>query len=154
MKFLSARLLILTVSIFALAGCTAFTEYRTGVVAGQLTPCPAWPRCRSSDETDPDKVIDALKIPDGISPKAAWQAAELAVRSLPRNSIVKSQTGYLHAEIISPWHFYTDDLELLMRAGQSEIAIRSSGRIGYFDFHVNRDRIEQVRQQFRVNLNL
>lgn len=149
MKRSIQKALIVAAAIGLLSGCASFTEHRTGVVAGKLTPCPAWPRCRSSDETDQEKVINSLKIPAGMDAKAFWNAAELAVRNLPRSKIIQSENGYLHAEITSPWHFYTDDLELLMRADQQEIAIRSSGRIGYFDFHVNRDRIEAVRSEIK-----
>lgn len=64
---------------------------------------------------------------------------------MARTRIVEEQADYLRAEITSPWHFYTDDLELLLRPHQKQIAVRSTGRIGYYDFEVNRDRVEALR---------
>ena len=126
-----------------LSGCAAFTEHRTGLQNGELKACPEWPRCVNSDSAYSEKKIEPLRFTGDVD--AAWQAARDAVSQMPRTEIVKESEHYLHAEVISPWHFYTDDLELHMRPAENIIAIRSSGRIGYFDFHVNRDRVEALR---------
>ena len=126
-----------------LGGCAAFTEHSVGLVDDQLSECPQWPRCVSSDSENEEKSIAPLRITGDVD--TAWKAANEAVASMKRTEIVKERENYLHAEIISPWHFYTDDLELHLRPEENIIAIRSSGRIGYFDFHVNRDRVEALR---------
>lgn len=138
------RLLILTVAL-AVSGCAAFTEHRTGVVDGHLSACPQWPRCVNSDSDNPDKKVPPLRITGAT--ETAWQAAQKAVANMPRTKIITKRNGYIHAEVISPWHFYTDDLELLLRRPENVIAVRSSGRIGYYDFHVNRDRVEALRTE-------
>ena len=45
----------------------------------------------------------------------------------------------------SPWHVYTDDLELLWLPEHKRVEVRSSSRIGYYDFGVNRERVEALR---------
>lgn len=66
---------------------------------------------------------------------------------MERTRIVDEGTNYLHAEVVSPWHVYTDDLELLLRPAERRIDVRSSARIGYYDFEVNRDRVELLRER-------
>lgn len=133
----------IVLSCLLLTSCGAFTEHRVGRFDDRLSACPAWPRCVSSFEDSERHGIAPLTLT--AEPDRAWAAARLAVARMPRTRIVDEQADYLRAEVTSPWHFYTDDLELLLRADQQEIAIRSTGRIGYYDFEVNRDRVEALR---------
>lgn len=130
-------------SALTLSGCAAFTEHSVGLRDGKFTDCPEWPRCVSSDSSIADKSVAPLRITGDVD--AAWQAAQSAVSDMPRTTVVAERDNYIHAEVISPWHFYTDDLELHLRPQEQIIAVRSSGRIGYYDFQVNRDRVEALR---------
>lgn len=147
------RLLIfisLLTGLVALSGCSAFTEHSIGLQSDtqrndqRLTPCPHWPRCVSSDSSRESHYIEAFTLMG--NPQAAWQQAIIAVRNMPRTRVITENAVYLHAEIDSPWDFYIDDLELHFRPQQQKIAVRSSGRIGYYDFAVNQKRIEALRQ--------
>jgi uncharacterized protein (DUF1499 family) len=80
-------------------------------------------------------------------PHVAWEATRQLIEASERTSIVGQRAGYLHAEVVSPWRFYTDDLELRLDQSQRFIHVRSSSRIGYYDFGVNRDRIERLRSE-------
>lgn len=134
----------LLLSCLALQACvTGFAEHRTGVADQQLLSCPPPPRCVSSTETRPERSIAPLEIHG--APEFAFASIAEHIAGLPRTTLVTRRADYLHAEIISPWHFYTDDLELLMLKDQGLIQIRSTGRIGYYDFEVNRDRVEALR---------
>lgn len=137
------RTVFVLLSVWLLCGCAAMTEHRVGRSGDQLTACPAWPRCVSSFESSERHGIAALELI--AEPQRAWAAARLAVAKLPRTQIVEEQDDYLRAEIRSPWYFYTDDLELLLDADQQQIHVRSTGRIGYYDFEVNRERVEALR---------
>lgn len=144
------KLSLPAILLCGLSACTAFNEYSTGLVTApmtnqqQLTPCPSWPRCVSSDSQRIERYIQPFAI--NASPTHAWRAAQDAVADMPRTRIITSTDNYLHAEIDSPWHFYIDDLELHFRPASQQIAVRSSGRIGYYDFEVNHDRIEALRR--------
>ncbi len=137
-------LLIIAVIVFT-SGCAAFTEHRAGLVDGMLTECPQWPRCVSSQETDQDKLIEPYRLQGDVD--TAWREARSALFAMPRTTIVAEQNNYIHAEVISPWRFYTDDFELLLEPAERVIQVRSSGRIGYYDFNVNRDRVEALRSE-------
>lgn len=125
------------------AGCAAMTERSVGLVDGRLTDCPRWPRCVSSAASDPDKRVAPFVVRG--EPARAWRQAKAAVQAMPRTIIVDRRERYIRAEVTSPWHLYTDDLELLLLPAAGLIQVRSSARIGYYDFNVNRDRVEGLR---------
>lgn len=141
----ASKTMPLLAAMILLPGCERLTEHSVGVVDGRLTECPAWPRCVSSASVDPDRRVAAYAIAGNAD--HAWAEAREAVAQMPRTRIVTRAEGYLHAEVLSPWHVYTDDLELLLRREERQIAVRSSARIGYYDFEVNRDRVEALRAE-------
>jgi uncharacterized protein (DUF1499 family) len=115
-----------------------------GVAAGRLADCPDSPNCVCSDAADPEHRIDAF--PLAIPPVEAWHAIRVAVTELPRTRIVKLTSDYLHAQCSSKWLGFVDDLELHLRTAHGNVvAVRSAARIGYWDFGVNRARVEQLR---------
>lgn len=137
-----SRLLIIVVCI-ALGACAQFSEHSSGLKNNTLTDCPAWPRCVSSLAGDAEKRIAPYQLKAPIDDN--WQKLVTAVSQRGRTSIVNRSPHYLHAEVISPWGWYTDDLELLLDPTSGRVDVRSSGRIGYYDFDVNRDRVEALR---------
>ncbi|MDX1497229.1 MAG: DUF1499 domain-containing protein [Salinisphaeraceae bacterium] len=134
---------LLPVLIVFLSGCTLLTEHRSGLVDGDLQPCPQAPRCVSSQAQNERHAIAPLSL--AKAPEEAWPVVKQLLQAMPRTSIVDERENYLRAEIVSPWHVYTDDLELLIQPPQKLIDVRSTGRIGYYDFNVNRDRVEALR---------
>lgn len=137
-----SRLLLLA-ALGLLNGCVAFTEHRVGTNNGSLIECPQWPRCVSSQTAQPEKQIAPFTIQGDA--QEAWRTAQGAVAAMPRTTIVDERPRYLRAEVVSPWGVYTDDLELLLKPAAGLIHVRSTGRIGYYDFNVNRDRVEALR---------
>jgi uncharacterized protein (DUF1499 family) len=132
---------------FAISSCaTTATNDQQPAKTGRLAACPAAPHCVSSDMPDDQKTaryIKPLKI-SGLA-NVAWDAAVEEILSNDKASIADKSAGYLRAEIVSPWRFYTDDLELRLDVTQRFIHVRSSSRIGYYDFEVNRERVESLR---------
>ena len=142
---------ILTVGVAVstmLTGCASLTGGSTGIVDGQLHPCPPGPHCVSSDETRVDYRISALKTASDAD--AVWRALRAYVIALPRTEVVDQQTDYLHLTSTSRWLRFTDDVEFLLRKKRGEIAMRSSSRVGYYDFGVNRERLESIRTALRA----
>lgn len=136
------RLFLILPAVLLAAGCAGMTERSTGIVDGGLTDCPAAPRCVSSQAGDPDKRVPALRLQEPAD--RAWPMVREAVAAMPRTTIVTVDDRYLHAEVISPWRVYTDDLELMLEPEAGRIQVRSSARIGYYDFQVNRERVESL----------
>lgn len=119
-----------------------------GPQGGRLQPCPQKPNCVCSDDQDGAHRVEALRLAKPAP--AAWQAAQAAVRALPRTRVVAASDDYLHAECTSALLGFVDDLELHLREGDGVIAVRSASRLGYRDFGVNRKRVETLRLALRA----
>lgn len=125
-----------------LAACAA-SGARPGSLGGdRFAPCPSAPHCVNSQDPDDNHRIAPLELKWPIA--SAWPQIVRIVQDSPRTTIVEHYNYYLHAEVVSPWHFYTDDLELFWDAPANRLQARSSSRVGYYDFHVNRERIEAL----------
>lgn len=136
-------LLLAATLAFTLPACaTTAGSPGTAPAPAQLAACTGGPHCVSSLGDDEHRVA-AFKLTQPA--ESAWPAVVEAVRGSERTTIVQSDGHYLHAEVASPWHFYTDDLELML-GNDGHIDVRSSSRIGYYDFEVNRKRIEALRE--------
>src|SRR5690349_5458110 len=113
-----------------------------GLPGDTLADCPSAPRCVSSLATDERHRVEPFTLAD--PGEQGWARVVEEVRKSERTTIRRSDARYLRAEVLSPWHVYTDDLELL-RGADGRIDVRSSARIGYYDFRVNRRRVEALR---------
>jgi uncharacterized protein (DUF1499 family) len=77
---------------------------------------------------------------------ARWDDAIATLAAMPRTRIVARDKRYVYAEVTSPWGVYTDNLEMLLDPGSGRVDVRSSARLGYYDFEVNRERVEALRE--------
>jgi len=135
--------LIVIVSVW-LASCGTFAKTPMGVSdSGLLKPCPQAPRCVSSVAANAERRVAALQLREAS--QGAWESLLQTLDAMSRTVLVEQQPHYVRAEITSPWGVYTDDLELLRETDSTTIHIRSSSRIGYYDFNVNRERVEALR---------
>jgi uncharacterized protein (DUF1499 family) len=134
--------LILCCSLVSTA-CAAKRALPAEASASGLKACPDRPNCVSSDAIDEQHGIAPLTYT--IPAEKAWQLLVKQVVQLPRTKIVAQRPDYLHAECRSAVFGFIDDLEFRLLAGQGEIAVRSAARSGYYDFGVNRRRIEDLR---------
>jgi uncharacterized protein (DUF1499 family) len=127
-----------------LSGCSGARKAESlGLLEGHLRACPSSPNCVSSAAIDVGQQIDPFLLQ--VDPAEAWAAVQKAVLEQPRAQIVSVTENYLHAEFSSAVFGFTDDLELQLLPEQRQIAIRSAARLGYYDFGVNRNRIERLR---------
>ncbi len=111
-----------------------------------LLPCPDRPNCVSS------KSIDSRH---WIAPLRYWGSGEKALHwlkhvilSLARTQLIEEDSNYLHFEFHSRLFGFVDDVEFYCREGDGAIDVRSASRTGYWDFGVNRRRIEAIRGAF------
>jgi uncharacterized protein (DUF1499 family) len=77
----------------------------------------------------------------------AREALEAVVRSLPRATIAASSGIGIRAEFRSLLGF-VDDVEFRIDGAAGVIHVRSASRTGYWDFGVNRRRVETIREAF------
>lgn len=108
-----------------------------GVKEGRLAPCKRSPNCVSSQANLSDAEHHIAPIHGSLA------AARLAIRSLPRTTIIEEKENYLYAEFRTPLLRYVDDVELYFD-GQV-LQVRSCSRLGRRDFGVNRKRVEELR---------
>jgi len=111
-----------------------------GVTNGRLAPCRRTPNCVSSqaDPSDREHYIAPIAFRGD-----AIEAVRKAVESLPRTTIISANSNYLYAEFRSKLLGYVDDVEFFYDG--AAIQVRSASRLGRRDFHVNRNRVEQLR---------
>lgn len=115
-----------------------------GVADGRLAACPSPPRCVCS-EYDGERFIEPLEMTSEVAND--WQSAVAAVIAIG-GDIVEQRDDYLHATFTSRLMRFVDDLELRLDADASVIHVRSAARIGYYDFNVNRNRVERLREAY------
>ena len=126
-------------------GRTAPTGF-LGPQRDQLSDCPDSPNCVSTSSSRPDSRIEPIIFPETVN--AAKLKLEGIIRKMSGSRIVKSEGNYIHAEYRSRIFGFVDDLEVLLDDNQKLIYLRSSSRIGYSDFGVNRKRTDEIRRLF------
>ena len=140
----SVLLILLLFSGFVSVSCAAG---KASSIGEGLAPCPASPNCVSSEAQDADHQVAPLSF--SVPALDAWRTLKEQVAKLPRTVIVTEKLGYLHAQSKSAVFGFVDDLEFYLRPAQGVIAVRSAAQTGYFDFGVNRQRVEELRAALR-----
>ena len=79
---------------------------------------------------------------------AAFARLKDLLAGLPRTAIVTATDDYLHAVCRTRFGF-ADDVECRLCRPDGVIHVRSASRLGYYDFGVNRARVEALRQQLQ-----
>jgi uncharacterized protein (DUF1499 family) len=119
-----------------------------GVRNGKLAPCPNSPNCVSTQSQDPRHQIDP--IPYTTSPAEAKAALVQIIRSMERTQIIRDDPTYIHAEFRTKGMGYVDDVEFYLDQEAQVIHFRSSSRLPYWDWGVNRERMEEIRSGFQA----
>ena len=122
---------------------------KTGA-AMKLPPCPASPNCVTSQEPDETHAIRPFEYAG--PPENARQALLAALESMPRTQIVSKTKVYIRAEFRSPFFKFVDIGEFVIREHAPVIDVRSASQKGYYDFGVNRKRLEGLRRRFNQQL--
>jgi uncharacterized protein (DUF1499 family) len=137
-------MILLLCSAFAATGCSAGAD-------GRFPTCPGSPNCVSSLDENPDRKVEPLRF-EG-SAEAAWEALRTAVESLPRNTITRADAESMRVEFSSRLFGFVDDLRFVMLPEETGVIhVMSSSRTGYYDFGVNRKRVEEIRKRFQEAL--
>jgi len=121
-----------------------------GVTAGRLAPCPGSPNCVSSQATDEQRV-EPLRY-DGDAAPARARLLEV-LNGMDRARVVQSTDDYVHVEFRSAVFGFVDDVEFYF-SPPGIIQVRSASRTGYYDFGVNRERVETLRARFSTTSNV
>lgn len=126
-----------------LSACSGSPPDNLGLHNGRLAACPASPNCVNSQASDAQHAIKPLPLQG--SPEQTQARLKALISNEPRALLVDEAPGYLRAEFSSKLMRFVDDVEFMI--GATAVDVRSASRLGYADFDVNRERIEQLRQR-------
>jgi uncharacterized protein (DUF1499 family) len=136
--------------VLVTAGCANGPPERGGLQEDRLAPCPDAPHCVSSQAPAGPRRIEPLAYPG--TRDAAREALLAAIRTLPRTKVLEIRPGYVHAIQRSAVFGFIDDLECVLPEDERFVHVRSASRVGYYDFGVNRARVERLRAEFRARM--
>jgi uncharacterized protein (DUF1499 family) len=119
---------------------------------GRIEACPATPNCVSSSSRSDSHYVRALAF-EG-DPDVAWTRLRQAVQREPALVVAEENRGdrYLRLEATSRVFRFVDDVEFQLLPAAKVIAVRSASRVGYWDFGVNRRRVERLRELFNASV--
>jgi uncharacterized protein (DUF1499 family) len=112
----------------------------------RISPCPDSPNCVSSQSNDSAHFIEPLRYTGNLA-DARQKLIELLENS-KHNRLISAETDYIHAEFRSLIFNFVDDVEFYFSSEDRIIHVRSASRTGYYDFGVNRRRVERLRGTF------
>lgn len=116
------------------------------VRAASLAPCPQSPNCVSSVEP-PDRENYIAPLAFQGPPDVAWKVLQETLPTIEGFYEIRwAGVEMLHAVFRTSLFGFKDDVQFLVDAKRSVIQVRSESRIGWFDFGVNRDRLERIRR--------
>jgi len=80
--------------------------------------------------------------------KEAREKLISVISSMKRSKIATAESNYLQVTFTSSLFRFVDDVEFLFDDERKRIDVRSASRTGYYDFNVNRRRVEEIRKRF------
>lgn len=146
-RWMFVLVVILIVSFFVYVKVGNKMPEDLGITEGVLKPCPTSPNCVSSQTSSDDEVHFA----EPIIYTGERKATQLFIESSMLNysdmkvRLVTSELGYVHFEVKSRLIGFIDDVEFYFPEDDSIVHVRSASRVGYYDFGVNRERVNRVR---------
>jgi uncharacterized protein (DUF1499 family) len=139
-------LFFLTVGLMIVTGCQR-TDSVPGVLKdGKLRPCSSLPNCVCTQDPAESHRVEPIRYTG--SQDEAREKLLMVIRHMKRSTLAKVDLDYIHAEFRSSFFEFVDDVEFLFDDTAKLIHFRSAARTGYYDFNVNRKRVEQIRKLF------
>lgn len=128
-----------------LAACAGDRPNNLGVKRGLLVACPSSPNCVSSQVADERHSIAPLTFSG--DPDAAFARLATLLKNRADTKIIEAADNYLRVEFRT--RFFVDDGEFLLDRERKTINLRSASRIGYSDLGKNRNRVEEIRNDYK-----
>jgi uncharacterized protein (DUF1499 family) len=111
---------------------------------------PNWV-CSQVPASDAKHHIEPLRFAGEAAP--AWKALGEVIQAMPRATVVRRDSRYMHVEFSSSAMGFVDDAEFALDEAARLIHVRSGARLGVRDFDVNRERLESLRAGFAARAN-
>jgi uncharacterized protein (DUF1499 family) len=141
LKFVALFLIVMST-----VACAGHAQDSRSATPADLAPCPDSPNCVSTKSKDPDRAMPPL--PYIISGKESMDRLLDIVRQMKRATIVSTTPSHLHVEFRSALFRFADDVEFVLDDSARVIHFRSASRTGYYDFGVNRKRMQEISDRY------
>jgi uncharacterized protein (DUF1499 family) len=136
----------LAIGLVFMTGCQRTVSVTPGLVDGKLRPCPDTYSCVCTQDPVERHRIEPLQYTG--TQEETREKLLMVVRHMAQSTLVKADPDYIHAEFRSAFFEFVDDVEFLFDDASKLIHFRSASRKGYYDFNVNRKRMEEIRKRF------
>lgn len=121
---------------------------RIGMIDGKFHSCPESPKCVSTQSTDEKHKMKPIEY-EGALEDAKSKIIDI-IKSFKRSKIITETNDYILSEFRTRfWHF-VDDVEFYFNDTDKIIHFRSSARFGYYDWGVNRKRMQNITDSFKM----
>lgn len=140
------RCILIILSLFILSGCGGDMKNTSSLKNGVFSPCPSSPNCVSTMD-EGKQNIQPLSY-TGKSDEALAVISDI-VLTFPGTLLVEGKKGYLHFTVKSRVFGFIDDLEVYLPEGEQVVHFRSAARTGYYDFGVNRKRLDTIKSMLQ-----
>jgi len=126
------------------------TDEEMTMKGNPLLPCPDSPNCVSTIDAVESHANASYRYRKSLDDTKA--VLKQIVSEFPRTVLVREEGGYLHFEVRSFLFQFVDDVEFWFDKAEKTIQFRSASRSGYYDFGVNRNRMEDLRRMLEGKL--
>lgn len=106
--------------------------------------CPDSPNCVFTIAATESHAIAPYRYQTSL--EEAKATLKQVFGQFPRTELIREEEDYLQYEVRSFLFGFVDDVEFWFEEAAKTIHFRSAARSGYYDFGVNRKRMESVRQ--------
>jgi len=109
-----------------------------------LPPCPRRPNCASSGHERPERRVEPITL--SLPLNRALDRMDAVIARLGGKMITRGRDS-LQAEFRTFLGF-VDDVDVFFDMYNKTIHLRSASRLGWWDFGVNRRRLERIRELY------
>jgi len=142
----SVKLLVMVLLCLLVLGKAGATVMH-GTEVIPLKECGSKPNCVVSLGAGKESFyIEPFPIRE--NPQVSFKILTSVLNNYKRTKIVKNSEGYIHATCTSLIFRFVDDVEFYLDKVRRKILVRSASRVGYSDFGVNRNRVEELRKLY------
>ncbi|WP_297595912.1 DUF1499 domain-containing protein [uncultured Cetobacterium sp.] len=110
-----------------------------------FSSCPNTPNCVISNIEDKDHYIEALSFKEE-NLEAINKKLVGVIKSLG-GDVVENTGDYIKANFYSKFFKFEDIAQFRIDMKEGKIYVKSAAQTGWYDFGVNRKRIEQIRKE-------
>jgi uncharacterized protein (DUF1499 family) len=140
---------LIVLAMFAVS-CASQGKRPLGMTDGKLSPCPRRPNCISSEDDAGPSRIEPLTFAG--TPETARVCLKRAIQG-NGGTIEREGSDYIWAIFKTRLFRFVDDIEFRLDVKNEVIHVRSSSRVGYWDFGANRRRVGALRKRFSQEQN-